>query len=170
MIGEMRTVRVTLMSGRFASGPKKAELSKPAMLSTVSMARNGTALSDGFGRATAVVVSLCVASMTTTMRINEHASTTRIARVANRTPRTAIHATARAIATVVITVAAGPRTSGPTMAMVSSRLGTACEKTETEIPRYPSTSAAPAVSVARIPEPWKTKLYNDPAAASLRVN
>ena len=46
--------------------------------------------------------------------------------------------------TVVITVAAGPRTSGPTMAMVSSRLGTACEKTETEIPRYPSTSAAPS--------------------------
>src|SRR3546814_19047150 len=111
------------MRGRCASGPKKAELSKPAMLSTVSIARNGTALSDGFGRATAVVVSLCVASMTTTMRINEHASTTRIARVANRTPRTAIHATARAIATVVIPVAAGPRPPGPKNGSASVREG-----------------------------------------------
>lgn len=78
------------------------------------------------------------------------------------------HAGNQLVARRSITVAAVPRTSGPTMAMVSSRLGTACEKTETEIPRYPSTSAAPAVSVARIPEPWKTKLYNDRSISEQR--
>ncbi len=73
--------------------------------------------------------------MIATIRTSERLSTARIARVANRTPRTAIAPTTAANMAMVSTHGAGPSSRSPSRSAMSSRLPAACDMTEIEMPR-----------------------------------
>ncbi|MBM4551072.1 hypothetical protein GS445_15545 [Rhodococcus hoagii] len=88
--GVSNTVRVTVTSGRRASGPKKAALSNPASANSAVRTSASVPCPDAGGTRTGAD-ALSPNSIRATMKASEHISTARIVTAANRTPRTRQH-------------------------------------------------------------------------------
>ncbi len=86
IIGVSITVRVTVASGRLASGPKNVALSKPARANTAASVMSSGPYAESDGGTAACWPPAPVTIIRPTMNSNEHDSTARMARAANRTP------------------------------------------------------------------------------------
>ncbi len=113
IIGVSITVRVTVASGRLASGPKNVALSKPASANTAARVMSSGPYAESDGGTVACWPPAPVTIIRPAMNSNEHDSTARIARAANRTPRTRQPRITIAIPAYTRRRSVGPRNSTP---------------------------------------------------------